>query len=288
MEITIFLQQVINGLVIGSIYAMVALGLTLIFGILHIGNFAHGQLYMLGAFATYWLVTLFGWDIWSSMFVAMGLMALLGMILERVVFRPVHSAPHINGLIVALGLFIALENMAFILWGGDERTLPSPYATKMVTALSLSLTIQRLLVFAISIVLILALYLFIQKTKLGKAIRAVAQDPEVARLMGIPIHRISSTVFAVSSALAAAAGALVGPIFCVFPSMGLIPILKAFVVIVLGGMGSVLGAIFGGFILGVAESLGAGYLSSEYKDAFAFAALIFVLLIKPTGLFGKG
>jgi branched-chain amino acid transport system permease protein len=287
MEAAILLQQVANGLVIGSIYAMVALGLTLIFGILHIGNFAHGQLYMLGAFATYWLVSLWGWNIWSSMFVAMALMALLGMVLERIVFRPVRSAPHINGLIVALGLFIALENIAFILWGGDERTLPSPYATKMITILSISLTIQRLLVFAVSILLISLLYLFIQKTKMGKAIRAVAQDPEVARLMGIPIYRISATVFAVSSALAAAAGAMVGPIFCVFPTMGLIPILKAFVVIVLGGMGSIPGAIFGGFILGVAESLGAGYLSSEYKDAFAFAALILVLMVKPSGLFGK-
>ena len=288
MESSIFFQQVINGLVIGSIYAMVALGLTLIFGILHIGNFAHGQLYMLGAFATYWLVTLWGWNIWSSMLVAMGSMALLGIVLERVVFRPVYSAPHINGLIVALGLFIALENIALILWGGEERTLPSPYATKVITLLSISLTLQRLLVFIISILLIFILYLFIQRTKMGKAIRAVAQDPEVSRLMGIPIHRISATVFAVSSALAAAAGALVGPIFCVFPAMGVTPILKAFVVIVLGGMGSIPGAIFGGFILGIAESLGAGYLSSEYKDAFAFAALILVLMVKPSGLFGKG
>jgi|MudIll2142460700_1097286.scaffolds.fasta_scaffold45944_2 branched-chain amino acid transport system permease protein len=287
MESSIFFQQVINGLVIGSIYAMVALGLTLIFGILHIGNFAHGQLYMLGAFATYWLVTLWGWNIWSSMLVAMGSMALLGIVLERVVFRPVYSAPHINGLIVALGLFIALENIALILWGGEERTLPSPYATKVITLLSISLTLQRLLVFIISILLIFLLYLFIQRTKMGKAIRAVAQDPEVSRLMGIPIHRISATVFAVSSALAAAAGALVGPIFCVFPAMGVTPILKAFVVIVLGGMGSIPGAIFGGFILGIAESLGAGYLSSEYKDAFAFAALILVLMVKPSGLFGK-
>jgi len=287
MESSIFFQQVINGLVIGSIYAMVALGLTLIFGILHIGNFAHGQLYMLGAFATYWLVTLWGWNIWSSMLVAMGSMALLGIVLERVVFRPVYSAPHINGLIVALGLFIALENIALILWGGEERTLPSPYATKVITLLSISLTLQRLLVFIISILLIFLLYLFIQRTKMGKAIRAVAQDPEVSRLMGIPIHRISATVFAVSSALAAAAGALVGPISCVFPAMGVTPILKAFVVIVLGGMGSIPGAIFGGFILGIAESLGAGYLSSEYKDAFAFAALILVLMVKPSGLFGK-
>jgi len=287
VEASIFLQQVINGLVIGSMYAMVALGLTLIFGILHIGNFAHGQLYMLGAFATYWLVTLWGLDIWSSMLVAMGSMALLGMVLERIVFRPVHSAPHINGLIVALGLFIALENIAFILWGGDERMLPSPYATRTITLLSVSLTLQRLLVFFVSILLIFLLYLFIQRTKMGKAIRAVAQDPEVARLMGIPIHRISAAVFAVSSALAGAAGALVGPIFSVYPAMGLVPILKAFVVIVLGGMGSIPGAIFGGFILGIAESLGAGYFSSEYKDGFAFAALILVLMIKPTGLFGK-
>lgn len=287
MGTTIFLQQVINGLVVGSIYAMVALGLTLIFGILHIGNFAHGQLYMLGAFATYWMVTLWGWNIWPAMIAAMGLMALLGVLLERIVFRPVHSAPHINGLIVALGLFIVLENLAFILWGGEERMLPSPYATKTISFLSLTLTIQRLLVFVVAVLLIFFLYLFIQRTKMGKAIRAVALDSEVARLMGIPINRISATVFAVSSALAAAAGALVGPIFSVFPAMGLSPILKAFVVIVIGGMGSIPGAIFGGFILGIAESLGAGYLSSQYKDGFAFLALILVLMVKPTGLFGK-
>ena len=287
MGTTILIQQVINGLVVGSIYAMVALGLTLIFGILHIGNFAHGQLYMLGAFATYWLVTLCGWNIWLATIGAMVLMALMGILLERIVFRPVHSAPHINGLIVSLGLFIVLENLAFILWGGDERMLPSPYATRTISFLSLTLTLQRLLVFVVAVFLIFFLYLFIERTKMGKAIRAVALDPEVARLMGIPIHRISVTVFAVSSALAAAAGALVGPIFSVFPAMGLSPILKAFVVIVIGGMGSIPGAIFGGFVLGIAESLGAGYLSSQYKDGFAFLALIMVLMVKPTGLFGK-
>jgi branched-chain amino acid transport system permease protein len=190
------------------------------------------------------------------MLVAMGSMALLGMVLERTSFarpfRAAHQRPDRGP-----GVFIALENVAFILWGGEERTLPSPYATKVITLLSISLTLQRLLVFIISILLIFLLYLFIQRTKMGKAIRAVAQDPEVSRLMGIPIHRISATVFAVSSALAAAAGALVGPIFCVFPAMGVTPILKAFVVIVLGGMGSIPGAIFGGFILGIAESLGA-------------------------------
>jgi branched-chain amino acid transport system permease protein len=280
-----FFQQIVNGLVLGGSYTLIALGLTMIYGILYIANFAHGPVYMFGAYLSYFLLTLYGFGFFQAMLGSMLLVGILGVLIERVIFRPLRAAPHANGFIAALGLFFVLENVAGILWGHQYRTFPVLYP-QIVKVLSISITLQRLLVIIIAVVLIGILYFLIQKTTLGRTIRAVAQDSHAAILVGISVDKISAYTFAIGSALAAAAGALLGPIFLVYPTMGSAPIIKAFVVIILGGMGSIPGAVIGGFVLGIAESLGAAYISSTFMDLYAFAILIIILTFKPRGLMG--
>jgi len=282
----VFLQQMINGLVLGSSYSLIALGLTMIYGILYIANFAHGPIYMMGAFVCYFALTLLGAPYFLSILISMGAITILGTLAEKIVFRPLRNAPHTTGFIGALGLFIVLENVAAILWGHDFRTFP-PIYTEVIKVSGIFLTLQRFLVILSSVLLILALNLLVHRTALGRNIRAVAQDRIAAALVGISVSRISMITFALGSALAAAAGALLGPIFVISPTMGTVPILKAFVVIILGGMGSIPGAILGGYILGMVESLGAGYISSKYMDLYAFVILLLVLAIRPQGLMGK-
>jgi branched-chain amino acid transport system permease protein len=282
----IFFQQILNGIIMGSIYALVALGLTMIFGILHIANFAHGALYMLGAYFTHFFMTSMGIGYWIAIPCSMISTALVGIIVDRFGFNLVRNAPHSHGFIVALGMLIFLENVVVLIWGPDTRVIESP-ADSVYNVFGLYITSQRLLIIILTIFFIGVLYLFLQRNRWGKAIRAIAQDREAALAVGINVNRVSSFTFALGSALAAAAGSLIGPLFSLDPFMGTVPVLKAFVVIILGGLGSIPGSIVGGYILGVAESLGGGYISTKYQDTFAFIALIFVLLIRPTGLMGK-
>ncbi len=283
---SIFFQQIVNGLVLGSSYALIALGLTMIYGILYIANFAHGPIYMLGAYFCYFALTLFGIPYLLSIFVSMAFTALVGITAERIVFRPLRDSPHSTGFIGALGLFIIFENIAGVLWGHDFRSFP-PIYPKVIKIFGIYLTVQRLLIVSMAVLLIIALDFLVRKTALGRRIRAVAQDRRAAALVGISVDHVSTMTFAIGSALAAAAGALLGPILVLYPTMGAILIVKAFVVIILGGMGSIRGAILGGYILGVVESLGAGYISSTYRDLYAFVILILVLSFKPQGLMGK-
>lgn len=282
----IFFQQILNGIIMGSIYALVALGLTMIFGILHIANFAHGALYMLGAYFTYFFMTSMGIGYWIAIPCSMISTALVGIMVERFGFNLVRNAPHSHGFIVALGVLMFLENVVVLIWGPDTRVIESPGGS-VYNVFGLYITFQRLVIIIMTIFLIGVLYLFLQRNRWGKAIRAIAQDREAALAVGINVDRMSSFTFALGSALAAAAGSLIGPLFSLDPFMGAVPVLKAFVVIILGGLGSIPGSILGGYILGVAESLGGGYISTEYQDTFAFIALISVLLIRPTGLMGK-
>lgn len=242
---SIFFQQLINGIILGSVYALVALGLTLIYGILHVPNFAHGMIYMLGAYVSYFLVV----DYHLNFFVAVGLsmiiMAGLGVVIERVFFRPVQGASPINAFIAALALLIILENGAVLLWGAEFRKFP-PLLYQQVSFGGISITLQRLLMAVATALLILALHFFVQRTLVGRTIRAVGQDREAALLVGVSPNRVGSVVFAIGSGLAAAAGSLIGPIFLVHPHMGMGPLLKAFAIIILGGMGSIPGAILGG------------------------------------------
>jgi branched-chain amino acid transport system permease protein len=282
----LLLQQIFNGFMLGSTYAIVALGLTLVYGILQIPNFAHGNLYMLGAYICFTFMTVLGLGYWPALFAAAIAMALVGMIIERMVFRPMANQSHINSFIAALGALIVLENGAIAIWGPEAQRITDPYPN-VVEWFGITMTGQRLLVICVGIVLIVLLQLFIKKTSLGSSIEAVAQNREGAQLVGINVNRVSSITFAISVALASIAACLLAPIFVLTPNMGDMVNVKAFVIVILGGLGSVPGAIAGGLILGMIEALGGGYVSAAYKDVFAFGALVLILAIKPSGLFGK-
>ncbi|HSR13848.1 MAG TPA: branched-chain amino acid ABC transporter permease [Thermodesulfobacteriota bacterium] len=283
----LFFQQLINGIMLGSVYSLVALGLTLIYGILHVPNFAHGHKYMWAAFTSLFLITNFHTNYWVSLVIAMIVLGLVGAGVERIVYRPLRNAPHINSFIAAIGLLLVLESLSLIVWGADFRRFPALY-DRPIHVFGIAITLQRLLVIAAAAVFIILLQLFIKRTWLGSTIEAVAQDPEGAQLVGISIDRVSALTFGIGTASAAAAASLIAPIFLVYPTMGSMPNLKAFVVIIIGGMGSIPGAVIGGFMLGLIEALGGGYISTDYKDLFAFGALVTFLTFKPTGLFGKG
>ncbi|HID86507.1 MAG TPA: branched-chain amino acid ABC transporter permease [Anaerolineae bacterium] len=282
-----FGQQLLNGLVVGGIYAMMALGLTMIFGILDQVNFAHGEMYMLGAYATLFFAVSAGIPYPFAILLAMAAIAILGLLYEWLIFRPLRGTDPLNVIISSLGASIFLWNVALYLFGSTPRQLKIAFAEVVITLGGLSLTLQRLLVVVITLLLILILYFFIMRTRMGKAMRAMAQDREVASLMGVEINRVAEITFAIGGALAGAAGALIGPIFLIYPAMGLMAVQKAFAVVIVGGMGNVSGAIFAGFALGIVESLGAGFIASAYKHIIAFAILILALWLRPEGLFGR-
>jgi branched-chain amino acid transport system permease protein len=279
-------QQLFNGVMLGSTYAIVALGLTLVYGILQIPNFAHGHMYMLGAYVCFFLITVFGLGYWPALVATAILLAVAGIVLERLAYSPLRKQPHISSFISALGALIVLENGVIALWGPQGQRIPNPYPG-IIEVFGITMSQQRLLVIAAAVVMILLLQLFIKKTTLGSTIEAVAQNPEGANLVGINVKLVSSLTFAISTGLAAIAACLVAPIFMISPSMGAMLGMKAFVIVILGGLGSVPGAIVGGLVLGLIEALGGGYLSAAYKDVFAFGALVLILAVKPTGLFGK-
>ncbi|MHB8156943.1 MAG: branched-chain amino acid ABC transporter permease [Desulfocucumaceae bacterium] len=282
----LFFQQIFNGVMLGSTYAIVALGLTLVFGILQIPNFAHGHLYMLGAYVSFFFMTRYGFGFWTALTASVVFLALVGMLVERLVYRPLRDQPHINSFISAIGALMILETAVIVGWGPRGQRISNPYPDT-VELLGITMTQQRLLVIIMAIILIAALQLFIKKTTPGTTIEAVAQNREGAMLVGINVNRVSSLTFAISSATAAAAACLVAPIFMISPGMGSLLGMKAFVIVILGGLGSVPGAIVGGYILGLIEALGGGYVSAAYKDVFAFGALILILAVRPTGLFGR-
>ena len=281
-------QQLMNGLITGSSYALMALGLALIYGIMHVANFALGAVYMIGAFLTFYFVRWVGSSFYLlSLPVVMIIACALGALTERFSFRLVRDAPHATGFIVALGLYMILEGGSSVLFGHDWREIPSPYNDIVLSIGPVLVTLQRLLIFLVCVLLAIGVYFFIMKTLTGKMIRATSQNHDVASLVGISVNRMTLYTFALGSGLAAAAGTMIAPTFMVGPAMGLGPVTKAFVVIILGGMGSIRGAILGGFLLGMVESLGAAFVSSMYKDVFAFGILIIVLIFRPTGLFRK-
>lgn len=283
----ILIQQLFNGLTIGSIYALVALGLTLVYGILHIPNFAHGALYMLGGYITLTMMMNFGFHYWLAILVSVIVVGLIGVLMERLVFHPLRNSPPIHDKIAAIGILLFLEAFAQYVWGADYQTMPSPYG-QVVQLFGLTFTMQRLLIIISAFVVMLLLYLFLKKTFTGATIIAMSQDRDGASLVGINTNRVAMLTFLISGGLAAIASSLAAPINLVFPGMGQLVILKAFVIIILGGMGSIPGAIIGGYILGFSESLGATYISNDYKDIIAFILLVIILSVKPTGLFAKG
>ena len=280
----LFALQVLNGLVTGSVYSLVALGLTLIYGTMQVPNFAHGHLYMLGAYVTFSLVAFAGLHYWTATVAAMIVLAIVGLALERVVFRPLRHAPHLNSMIAAVGVMLCIEGIAQRVWGEDFRRMTSPYDT-VVSLGGLSVSAHRLILVAAAALVMTSLLLFLTRTSAGFAIRATAQDREGALLVGIDIDRVTMGTFALSAAIASIAGSLIAPISLIYPAMGALVTLKAFAIVVLGGMGSVTGALAGGYLLALAESLGGTYVSADYQDLVAFVVLVLVFAFRPSGLF---
>lgn len=283
----ILIQQLFNGITIGSVYSLVALGLTLVYGILHIPNFAHGAMYMVGGYITLTMMVYIGFRYWVSIVVSLLVVGLLSILVERLVFHPLRNTISINSMVAAIGIMLFLEAFAQLVWGPDFRQMPTPYLD-VIHVFGVTLTVQRLLIIIAAVAVMILLNLFLKKTFIGRTIVAMSQNREGAFLVGINANKVAMITFFIAGALAAIAASLTSPINLVFPGMGHLVLLKAFVIIIIGGMGSIPGAIIGGYILGFAESIGATYISSDYKDIIAFVLLIIILSIKPNGLFAKG
>lgn len=284
----VFFQQALNGVIQGCIYALTALGLSLTFGILQISNFAHGEFYMLGAFTALFCTASLHMPFWAAMLLSMAVMALFCIVVERVIFRPIVDTPLINSMILSFGLSSALANLALFFFKADPRRISSGLARMRIRFCGLFLTGERLAVLLISLVLVAAVAWFIKSCRMGKAMRAVAQDRVAAQLAGINVRRVYSATFALSGALAAAAGTMVGAMFFVSPEMGFTVILKCFIIVTLGGTESILGVIAAAVLIGLVESLGGGFISYAYKDAYPFLLMLLLFIFRPEGLKGGG
>ncbi len=282
-----FLQHLLNGLMIGGIYALMGIGLTLIFGIMNVVNFSHGEFYMLGAFGVLTLFTFMGVPYILSLILTAVFFFVFGGVVELLLLRPVRNQPVEVPMLATIGLSIFLANIALIIWDPTPKDIGMPFPLVAIPLGPISVTPIRVFVFFAALFLIVGSHMFLKYTTLGTAIRATFQDREAAALMGININVVNMVTFAWGTALAALAGGLLGPIFQVFPTMGASASSKSFAVVIAGGLGNFPGAILAGLLLGVAESLGAGYISSGYRDAIAFIMIIVVLIFRPTGLLGK-
>ncbi len=295
-----FLQQLVNGLTLGSVYALIALGYSMVYGILKLLNFAHGDVYMVGAFAGYAVLVAFGGPadpripvilLISLMFVAgMAVSGVLGVVIERFAYRPLRNAPRIAPLISAVGVSFFLQNAALLVLGARFRSYGTAKMVDPATGLHwgpLRISIIRIGVIVSAAALMVALHLLVQRTRLGKAMRATAFDREAAAMMGIDVDRVIVATFWIGSVLAGAAGVMVGLVFSrVFHFMGFIAGLKGFTAAVIGGIGSIPGAMMGGLLIGLAEAFSAGYISSTFQNLIVFGLLIVFMLLRPRGLFG--
>ncbi|KXB36202.1 putative high-affinity branched-chain amino acid ABC transporter, permease protein LivH [Aerococcus christensenii] len=282
------IQQLVNGVALGSIYALMALGYTMVYGIIGLINFAHGDIYMVGAFVGFSLVTTAGVGVFSALIISMIFTALLGVIIERIAYKPLRGSTRIAALITAIGVSMLLQNVMIALKGPEVRAFPADLPALSLNFGSFSINSQQLLILVVTIVLMIALQVIVQKTKLGQAMRAVSVDDQAAQLMGINANTIISFTFLIGSALAGAAGVLVGIYYnSLSPLMGVNIGTKAFVAAVVGGIGSIPGAMCGGLIIGLVETFVAMIGLSTWKDAVVYAILIVILLVKPTGLLGK-
>jgi len=289
----LFEQQLVNGLTLGVIYALIAVGYTMVYGVIQLINFAHGEIYMFGAFFCVTFITALGMPFYVAMVAAMFCCAVLGIILDVVAYRPLRDAPRLAALITAIGMSIFFQNLAMILWGSRpmpfvQDAVPAYLAETALEMGGVHLTWLQLFIFAVALAMMLGLYLIINKTKVGTAMRALAQNKTAAALMGINVNYVIGFTFALGSGMGALAGILVAVYYnTLYPTMGYVAGVKAFAAAVLGGIGSVPGAMLGGVVLGVAEALGAGYVSSLYRDGVAYAVLIAVIVFRPSGIVGK-
>ena len=284
---TLALQQVCNGLVVGSMYALMSIGMMLILGIMSVINMAHGEFYMLGGMICYTLVAKLGMNYFVALPFTTLLVGGIGVLAQEITVRPLSRRPWFTSFLTTFGLSMIVRDVAQMTWGVDPNELESPISHKRIVLGSIYLTEQRVFILLSGIVLIGLLYLFIKKNKMGMAMRAMVRDRDAAAMMGIDTVAVDRLTFALGTGTAAYAGALLGAIFNVYASMGELPLVKGFAVVIMGGMGNVQGILFSGLILGVVESLAASFVSLGYADAIAFAILIVVLLFRPRGLFGK-
>ncbi|HPA90104.1 MAG TPA: branched-chain amino acid ABC transporter permease [Quisquiliibacterium sp.] len=303
INLEILLQQILNGLVLGSVYALVALGYTMVYGILQLINFAHGDVLMIGAMVGVTVVTLLAGSglpgpmlLLAALAAAIPVCVLLSLFIERVAYRPLRNAPRLAPLITAIGVSIVIQTVAMILWKPNPIVFPDLLPTDPVHIFGAILAPKQILILVVAAVMMVGLMLLVNRTKLGRAMRATAENPRIAGLMGVNANQVIAATFAIGAALAAVAGVLVAMNYNIAQfSMGFIPGLKAFTAAVLGGIGNLAGAVLGGLLLGIIESLGAGYigdltggfLGSHYQDIFAFVVLIVVLVFRPSGIMGE-
>ncbi|WP_203623942.1 MULTISPECIES: branched-chain amino acid ABC transporter permease [unclassified Lacticaseibacillus] len=283
-----FFQQLINGLSLGSIYALLALGYTMVYGIIKLINFAHGDIYMIGAFWGYYVINQYHVDFGVALVSSMVICAALGMLIEYLAYKPLRNSPRITALITAIGVSYFLENGMSFLFGANTRNFPQVVASHRFTVFGVAVTNIQLLIVTVSLVLMVALQLIVQHTRMGTAMRAVAVDQEAAELVGINPNHVISFTFGLGSALAGAAGVLIGLYYnSIDPLMGMVPGIKAFVAAVVGGIGSIPGAALGGFLIGILETFVQAIGLSAYKDAAVYVVLIVILVVLPAGIFGK-
>ena len=285
---TLFFNQLLNGLQIGSIYALIALGYTMVYGIVKLINFAHGDIIMVGAYTALIVMTTLGLPFYIAILAAMVVCVVFGVVIERVAYKPLRSSPRISSLITAIGVSYLLQNIAQLCFSATPKPFPTIFNVAPLVIGDLSIGFSTILTLVVSVLLMILLQFIVRSTKTGKAMRAVSEDMDAAQLMGINVDTTVSITFAIGCALAAIGAVL----YCVAyprvqPTMGALPGLKAFIAAVLGGIGILPGAMLGGFIMGIAESMTKGYISSQLADAVVYGILIIVLLFKPAGLLGK-
>ncbi len=286
----LFIGQLINGLNLGSIYALVAIGYTMVYGIIRLINFAHGEIMMFGAYFAFYLAIAFPFELpfFVILILSMLLAALMGIILERIAYKRLRTAPRISALITAIGVSLFLQNLALLIFGANPKVMPELISKTPVEIFGINVPLITIYTLVLSVLFMILLTVFIRKTKPGKAMRAVSQDKDAARLMGINVDSVISLTFALGSALGALGGIFYGIAFTqVYPTLGVMPGLKAFVAAVLGGIGNISGAMLGGYLIGLIETFTKAYISSKWSDAIVFGILILVLLFKPSGILGK-
>lgn len=283
-----FLQQVINSITIGGVYSLVAVGYTLVYGVLGLINFSHGSIYTFGAFFAYTLMAKMGLPFGAAFVGSMLLTSMLGFVVERAGYYPVRKSPVISQIVSVVAVSIILDNAAMLIWGSASKSFPTVSLPKAFSIGTVNVSLMQVLIIALAFVIMLFLFFLVYKTKVGTSMRATSLDVDAARLMGINVERIRLMTFCLSAALASSAGSLIGVYYgSVVFNMGYGVVIKAFVVAILGGMGNVVGAMIGGLMLGTIETFGSAYISSGWKDAFAYIVLVIVLLFKPSGLLGS-
>jgi branched-chain amino acid transport system permease protein len=287
MTYSFVLQSLLNGLLVGGVYSLMAIGLTLVFGVMKVVNFAHGSLIMLGMYTSYWSVMLFHLNPYVSILISFVVLFIIGVAFQKFLINPILDAPEHNQLLLTLGVSLFIENFAVFLWSPDYRVMQTPYSEINFYIGDISISLVKLLAFGVAMLLAAIIYLVLTRTDLGKAIRAASEEPRGSLLMGINIQRIYIITFGIGAACAGVSGAAITPFIPVYPYAGWLFVITAFVVVVLGGMGNVLGAFVGGLIIGIADSVGAIFLPGGMKSIISFIIFILILLFKPTGLFGR-